>query len=125
MREMIINTGIPYIQYNYPTGGVVVQNGGYIHITNSSIANVHGASWYPWLFGWGIVSLNVLPRSTENYSPDIFFRLSITGRIEYVASGIKEQYGYQPDKLIGKHIKATTPARDFPRIIKALKAVLK
>ncbi|MFQ6082978.1 MAG: PAS domain S-box protein [Candidatus Aminicenantia bacterium] len=58
-------------------------------------------------------------------SPDIVFRLSKEGFIEYVSPRVEELYGYPPDELIGKHLKKTTPIGDVPKALKALRTVLK
>ncbi|MFW6121029.1 MAG: PAS domain S-box protein, partial [Petrotogales bacterium] len=57
-------------------------------------------------------------------SPDVVFRLTKSGHIEYVSSNVKEMYGYYPDELIGKHLKITTPAEELPNALKGLKTIL-
>jgi len=55
---------------------------------------------------------------------DVIFQLSPLGIIQYVSSEVKEVYGYEPEDLIGKHLKKTTPVSELPRALKALKSVL-
>jgi len=63
-------------------------------------------------------------RNFVETSADLVFRLSKTGYIEYVSPSVEELYGYFPDELIGKHLGTTTPAKEVPRALKALKRVL-
>ncbi len=55
---------------------------------------------------------------------DVVYRLNLTGHIEYVSPNVKELSGYRPEDLIGKHLMKTTPAKEIPRALKALKIVL-
>ena len=57
-------------------------------------------------------------------SPDLVFRLTKTGRIDYVSPRVEGLYGYQPEHLIGKHLKLTTPDEEIPRALGALKTIL-
>lgn len=52
---------------------------------------------------------------------DVIFQLSPLGIIKYVTPKVKELYGYKPEKLIGKHLKTTTPISEVPRALDALK----
>ena len=52
---------------------------------------------------------------------DIVFQLSPSGVIQYVSPRVSELYGYAPEELIGKHLKKTTPFRELPRALKAIK----
>jgi len=63
-------------------------------------------------------------RSFLEASPDIVFRLSSSGHIEYINPGVCELYGYQVDELIGRHIEVTTPPEDLPRAMEAIARVL-
>jgi PAS domain S-box-containing protein len=63
-------------------------------------------------------------RSFVETSADLVFRLTKTGHIEYVSPKVEELYGYQPEELIGKHLRTTTPVKEVPRAMKALEAVL-
>ena len=62
-------------------------------------------------------------RNFVETSPDLLFSLTRSGYIKYASFKSKELYGYDQDELIGKHLKTTTPAKDLPRAIKALKKV--
>ncbi|MCK5148993.1 PAS domain S-box protein [bacterium] len=62
-------------------------------------------------------------RNFVETSADLVFRLTKTGRIEYISPRVEELYGYQPDELIGKHLRKTTPLGDVSRAIKALNMV--
>lgn len=55
---------------------------------------------------------------------DIIFQLSPLGVIQYVSPRVKEIYGYEPEDLIGKHLKKTTPVNELPRALKVLKSIL-
>ena len=55
---------------------------------------------------------------------DIIFQLSPSGVLQYVSPRVKEIYGYEPEDLIGEHLKKTTPVSELPRVVKALKSVL-
>jgi len=55
---------------------------------------------------------------------DIIFQLSPLGVIQYVSPKVKEIYGYEPEDLIGKHLKKTTPVSELPRALKVLKSAL-
>lgn len=57
-------------------------------------------------------------------SPDLVFRLTKTGRIDYVSPRVEDLYGYQPEHLIGRHLKLTTPDEEMPRALEALKTIL-
>jgi len=63
-------------------------------------------------------------RNFVETSADMVFQLTKTGHMDYVSSRVKSLYGYQPDELIGKHLRATTPAEDVPKAIKALNMIL-
>ncbi len=55
---------------------------------------------------------------------DIVFQLSLKGVIEYVSPKVKELYGYEPEKLVGKTFESTTPLSELPKAIKALNRAL-
>jgi PAS domain S-box-containing protein/putative nucleotidyltransferase with HDIG domain len=55
---------------------------------------------------------------------DIVFQLSPLGLIQYVSPRVKEIYGYEPEDLIGKHLKKTTPVIELPRALKVLESAL-
>jgi PAS domain S-box-containing protein len=55
---------------------------------------------------------------------DVIFQLSPLGTIKYVNPKVKELYGYEPEGLIGKHLKTTTPISEVPRALDALKIVM-
>ena len=63
-------------------------------------------------------------RSLVETSADLIFRLTITGRIEYISPRVKELYGYDVDELIGKNLRVTTPLQDIPEVLKALNMVI-
>jgi PAS domain S-box-containing protein len=63
-------------------------------------------------------------RSFVETSPDLLFQVSRTGRIEYVSPSATAMYGYEPDELIGKHLRTTTPTKEVSKALKALKKVL-
>ena len=56
---------------------------------------------------------------------EVIFRLSPRGNILYVSPNVKDLYGYEPEDLIGKHLKETTPVSEVPRALEALKGVSK
>ena len=55
---------------------------------------------------------------------DIVFQLTTLGIIHYVSPKVKEIYGYDPEDLIGKHFKKTTPNSELPKALGVLKEVL-
>ena len=55
---------------------------------------------------------------------DVIFQLSPLSIIQYVSPKVKEVYGYEPEDLIGKHLKKTTPVSELPKVLKALRSVL-
>jgi len=55
---------------------------------------------------------------------DVIFQLSPLGIIQYVSPRVKDLYGYEPEDLIGKHLKKTTPLSELPRALEAIKIVL-
>jgi len=55
---------------------------------------------------------------------DVIFQVSPLGIIQYVSPNVKELYGYKPEDLIGKHLKKTTPIREVPKALEALKSAL-
>ncbi|MBA4410410.1 MAG: hypothetical protein C0397_13420 [Odoribacter sp.] len=63
-------------------------------------------------------------RNFVETSADLIFSLSKIGFIEYVSPRVTDLYGYEPASLIGKHLKTTTPIKEVPKAIKALKFVL-
>jgi two-component system sensor histidine kinase/response regulator len=63
-------------------------------------------------------------RSVVETSADIIFRLSENGRIDYVSPRVKELYGYEPDELIGKTIRKTTPINELKKLADASKWIL-
>lgn len=54
---------------------------------------------------------------------EVIFRLSPRGNILYVSPNVKDLYGYEPEDLIGKHLKKTTPVSEVPRALEALKGI--
>jgi PAS domain S-box-containing protein len=56
---------------------------------------------------------------------EVIFRLSPSGHILYVSPNVKDLYGHEPEDLIGKHLKTTTPASEVPKALEALKGVSK
>jgi PAS domain S-box-containing protein len=62
-------------------------------------------------------------KSLVETSADIVFRLNKIGTIEYVSPRVKNMYGYEPDELIGKHLRTTTPVKEIPKALNALKIV--
>ena len=63
-------------------------------------------------------------RNFVETSADLVFRLNKTGHIDYVSPRVKELYGYQPDELIGKSLRTTTPIGEVRKAIKALNMIL-
>ncbi len=55
---------------------------------------------------------------------DLVFQISPLGFIQYVSPKVKEFYGYDPQKLIGKHLKQTTVLSQLPKALLILKRVL-
>lgn len=64
-------------------------------------------------------------RNFVETSTDLIVRLDKKGFIEYISPRVEEQYGYKVDELTGKHLKTTTPLKEVPRALTALKSVLK
>ncbi|MCK5077065.1 MAG: PAS domain S-box protein, partial [Calditrichia bacterium] len=64
-------------------------------------------------------------RSFVETSDDLVFLLNKTGHIKYISPRVKELYGYQPDELIGKHLKKTTPMSEVPKAIKVINEVMR
>ena len=62
-------------------------------------------------------------RNFVETSADLVFRLTKTGRIDYVSPRVVDLYGYHLDELIGKHLRTTTPIGEVPRAIKVLRMV--
>ena len=62
-------------------------------------------------------------RNFVETSPDLVFRLTKTGYIDYVSSRVEDLYGYKPDELIGKHLKTTTPVGEISKAIKAISKI--
>ncbi|MFQ6069083.1 MAG: PAS domain S-box protein [Candidatus Aminicenantales bacterium] len=54
---------------------------------------------------------------------DIIFQLTPQGMITYVSPRTKELSGFNPQELIGKHLKCITPEEEVPKALKALKEV--
>lgn len=63
-------------------------------------------------------------RNFVETSPDIVFRLTRTGHIDYISTRVRQLCGYEPDELVGNHILTTTPAGDLPKITRAIDKVL-
>jgi two-component system sensor histidine kinase/response regulator len=63
-------------------------------------------------------------RSVVETSADLIFRLSNTGVIDYVSPRVKDLYGYNPEELIGQHIRKTTPFKELQKLADASKWVL-
>ncbi len=59
----------------------------------------------------------------ENFD-DVIFHLSPRGFVQYVSPNVEEMYGYKVEDLIGKHLKKTTPLREVPKAVRALRTVL-
>jgi len=64
--------------------------------------------------------LNTIIENTR----DVIFQLSRLGIIEYVSPQVKEIYGYEPEDLVGKHLKTTTPVSELPKALSVLKNAL-
>jgi len=64
--------------------------------------------------------LNTIIENTR----DVIFQLSRLGIIEYVSPQVKEIYGYEPEDLIGKHLKTTTLVSELPKALSVLKNAL-
>jgi PAS domain S-box-containing protein len=63
-------------------------------------------------------------RNFVETSADLVFLLDRTGCIQYVSPMVKNLYGYSAGELIGKHLNTTTPLKEVPKALKALKTVL-
>jgi len=55
---------------------------------------------------------------------DVVFQLSPLGIIEYISPKVKELYGYKPEELMGKNLKATTPTSEVPKALEVLKSTV-
>jgi two-component system sensor histidine kinase/response regulator len=55
---------------------------------------------------------------------DVIFQLSPTGFIKYVSPNVKELYGWEPQELLGKHLKKTTPINEVLKAQKTLRSAL-
>jgi PAS domain S-box-containing protein/putative nucleotidyltransferase with HDIG domain len=55
---------------------------------------------------------------------DVVFQLSPKGAIEYISPKVRELYGYDPEKIIGKLFESTTPLSELPKALKALNRIL-
>jgi len=64
-------------------------------------------------------------RNFVEASNDLFVRLNKKGFIEYISPRVKDLYGYEVDELVGKHLKKTTPLKEVPKALSALKSVFK
>lgn len=56
-------------------------------------------------------------------SIDITFQITRSGYIDFVSSNIESQFGCDPQSLIGKHFKVTTPMDQVSKVIDALKSI--
>ncbi|MCP4725403.1 MAG: PAS domain S-box protein [bacterium] len=65
-------------------------------------------------------SINIILNTVH----DIIFQLTPSGFIKYVSPKVKDLYGYDPEDLVGKHFKKTTPVNEIPKALNALKSVL-
>ena len=63
-------------------------------------------------------------KTVVNNVNDVIFQVSPLGFIQYVSPKVKEIYGYNPEELIGKHLRKTTPVSEVPKALEALKRVL-
>lgn len=63
-------------------------------------------------------------RNFVETSADLVIRLNKTGYIDYVSPRVSNLYGYKPNELIGKHLKYTTPSKDIPNAMIAIKTLL-
>jgi len=64
-------------------------------------------------------------RSLVETSIDITFQITRTGYIDYVSSNVETQFGCDPQALIGKHFKVTTPMDQVSKVVDALKNIAK
>jgi len=64
-------------------------------------------------------------RGFAETSVNVVFQWTKTGHISYVSPSVKGVYGYRPEELVGKHVSVVTPAEGVPRMLKAMKHVLK
>lgn len=64
-------------------------------------------------------------RSLVETSIDITFQITRTGYIDYVSSNVESQFGCDPQALIGKHFKVTTPMDQVSKVVDALKNIMK
>jgi len=62
-------------------------------------------------------------RNFVEASTDLFVRLNKKGYIEFISPRVKDLYGYEVDELVGKHLKKTTPLKEVPKALAALKSV--
>ncbi len=56
-------------------------------------------------------------------SIDVTFQITKTGYIDYISSNVETLFGCDPQGLIGKHFKVTTPISQVPKVIDALKTI--
>ncbi len=55
---------------------------------------------------------------------DIVFQISLDGTIKYISPNVKELYGYDPDYLVGKNFKITTPRYELRQAVDAFRKSL-
>ena len=55
---------------------------------------------------------------------DVVFQITPLGIIHYVSPKVKEIYNYEPEDLIGKHFKKTTPVSELPKVLELFNEVL-
>ena len=56
-------------------------------------------------------------------SIDITFQITRSGYIDFVSSNVESLLGCNPENLIGKHFKVTTPMDQVSKVVEALKAI--
>ncbi len=73
-----------------------------------------------------LISLTESERKFRNFieaSTDITFQITRTGYIDFVSANVRELFGCDPDGLVGKHFKVTTPMDQVSKVIQALKGI--
>lgn len=58
-------------------------------------------------------------------STDVTFQVTRSGYIDFVSSNVKQLFGCDPDMIVGKHFKSTTPITQVSKVIAALNRISK
>ena len=68
--------------------------------------------------------LNDQLKSLTDFSLDVLFRISSTGKVIYISPSIEELIGYKPEELIGSSFKKFIPAEKISEYFKSMKQLL-